>query len=261
MGKFISQLSLIFLIPGFSLAAYAQPPNVDKNTDKQPYLVKMEREQKQNLPLPDFNDVKVEEQQPQKSAQSSQAIKRVVTAKLMTNYSDGNFYAEKLMSRAELAAIMVKTFKLDKRNLPSEDVQVSDVPSSHRAYQDIQTVLKTGIMKGYRGNLFFPNQRVTRAEGLAIFAQAYGVFQFSDDTVNEILSRYSDKESIPGWARRAVATVVAEGFVDKSVPQISPLKPMTRGDMAYVLNKYLERQQPQPYTPVVPGGSVNPQGF
>ncbi|MEL6165397.1 MAG: hypothetical protein AAFR37_17140 [Cyanobacteria bacterium J06628_3] len=46
MGKFISQLSLILLIPGFSFAAYAQPQNNHKNAEKQPYLVKMEREQK-----------------------------------------------------------------------------------------------------------------------------------------------------------------------------------------------------------------------
>lgn len=257
MGKFINSLSLIFLIPGFSLAAYAE----DQNTLKQPYLVNMEREQQQNLPLPDFDNVKVEEEKRQDSAQSSKAIKRVVTAKLMTNYSDGNFYADRLMSRAELATIMVKTFGLDKRNLPSEDVEVADVSSSHWAYKDIQTVLKSGIMKGYRGNLFFPNQRVTRAEGLAIFAQAYGVFQFSDDTVNEILSQYADKESIPNWAKKAVATVITEGFIDSWQPQLSPLKPMTRGDMAYVLSQYLERQQPQADTPVVPGGSVNPQGF
>ncbi len=255
MGKFISSLSLIFLIPGFSLAAFAQ----SQNTPKQPYLVNMEQEQKQNLPLPDFNNVKVEEQQPQNSAQSSKAIQRVVTAKLMSNYSNGNFHAEKLMSRAELAAIMVKTFGLDKRNLAPEDIKVADVPSSHWAYNDIQTVLKTQIMQGYRGNLFFPNQRVTRAEGLAIFAQAYGVFQFSDDTVVEILSSYSDKESIPNWAKKAVATVITEGFIDSWQPQLSPLKPMTRGDMAYVLSQYLERQQPQADTPVVPGGSVNPQ--
>ena len=256
MAKFISQLSLIFLIPGFSIAAYAQ----EQNTFEQPYLVNMEREQKQNLPLPDFKEVDVNEKQPQNSAQSSNAIKRVVTAKLMTNYSDGNFYADRLMSRAELATIIVKTFGLDKRNLPSENVEVADVPSSHWAYKDIQTVLKTQIMRGYRGNLFFPNQRVTRAEGLAIFAQAYGVFQFSDDTVAEILSQYSDKESIPSWAKKAVATVITEGFIDSWQPQLSPLKPMTRGDMAYVLSQYLERQQPQPDTPVVPGGSVNPQG-
>ncbi len=246
MGKFIATLSLIFLIPGFSIAAYAQ------NTE-QPSLVNME-EQKQ-LPLPDFNNV----EQPQ-IPQSSQAIERVVTAKLMTNYSDGNFHPERLLSRAQLATIMVKTFGLDKRNLPAQDVQVADVPSSHWAYKDIQTVLKTKIMKGYRGNLFFPNQRVTRAEGLAIFGQAYGVFQFSDDTVADILSPYSDVESIPNWAKKAIATVVAEGFVDESAQnQLSPLKPMTRGDMANVLSQYLSRQQAQPDTPVVPGGSVNPQ--
>ncbi len=249
MGKFIATLSLIFLIPGFSLTAYAQ-----QNTE-QPNLVNMEEQQ--NLPLPDFKNREVE--QPQ-IPQSSDAIERVVTAKLMSNYSDGNFHPERLLSRAQLATIMVKTFGLDKRNVPSSDVEVADVPSSHWAYKDIQTVLKTRIMKGYRGNLFFPNQRVTRAEGLAIFAQSYGVFQFSDDTVADILSPYSDKESIPDWAKKAIATVVAEGFINEDAEnQLSPLKPMTRRDMANVLSQYLSRQQAQPNTPVVPGGSVNPQ--
>ena len=256
MSKFINGFCLIFLIPGFPLTVYAQQ---QQELEKQPFLVKMEAEQQQNLPLPDFKNVEVDEEKPQNLAQSSNAIKRVVTAKLMTNYSDGNFHPEKLMSRAELAAIMVKTFRLDKRNLPKEDVEVTDVRSSHWAYQDIQTVLKTKIMRGYRGNLFFPNQRVTRAEGLAIFAQAYGVFQFSDATVADILSDYSDVESIPSWSKRAIATVVAEGFVNDVDGKLLPLKPMTRGDMAYLLSQYLERQQPQPDTPIVPGGSANPR--
>lgn len=256
MNKLICTLSLAFLIPGFSVAAVAQPR---QNNDKQPSLVNIE--EKQQTPAPSSPST-VEAQPQQNLPPSSDAVQRVVTAKLMTNYSDGNFYPERLMSRAELATIMVKTFGLDKRNLPAEDVKVVDVPTSHWAYKDIQTVLKTGIMKGYRNNLFFPNQRVTRAEGLAIFAQAYGVFQFSDSTVNEILAQYSDKEAIPTWAKKAIATVVAEGFVNKTQRKLSPLEPMTRGDMAYVLSQYLERQQPQPDTPVVPGGSVNPQpGF
>ncbi len=232
MGKFIGTLSLIFLILGFPISAYAQ------------------QEQNQNV-----------EEQPQ-LAQSSSAIEQVVKAKLMTNYSDGNFHPERLLSRAQLATIMVKTFGLNKRNVPSANVMVADVPSSYWAYNDIQTVLKTGIMQGYRNNLFFPNQRVSRAEGLAIFAQAYGVFQFSDNTVADILSQYSDAESIPSWAKKAVATVVTEGFVNGTEGQLLPLKPMTRGDMAALLSEYLSRQQPRPDTPVVPGGSVNPQpGF
>ncbi|MBD2253659.1 S-layer homology domain-containing protein [Nostoc parmelioides] len=193
---------------------------------------------------------------------ASAAIQQVIAANLMTNSADGNFYPERLMNRAELASILVKAFRLNKQEAAKQpkSITVADVPRSHWAYQDIQTVLKTDVMKGYRGNLFFPNQRVTRAEALAIFAQAYGVFQFSDDVVNEILAPYPDANSIPTWARRAIATVITEGFINTDAQNnITPLRPMTRGDMAYLLSKYLQRQQKQPDTPVVPTTTDSPQ--
>ncbi|MFN6518664.1 MAG: S-layer homology domain-containing protein [Nostoc sp. CreGUA01] len=191
----------------------------------------------------------------------SDSIQQVVAVKWMTNFSDGQFYPERLLSRAELAAIMVKAFRLDKRQAVSkENLAIPDVPRSHWAFNDIQTVLKTDIMKGYRGNQFFPNQKVTRAEALAIFAQAYGVFQFPDDAVDEILAVHPDQKSIPSWARKAIATVVTEGFLNTDAQNnISPLRPVTRGDMAYVLSKYLQRQKQQPETPEVPIIPNSPQ--
>ncbi|WP_138498791.1 S-layer homology domain-containing protein [Nostoc sp. PA-18-2419] len=195
------------------------------------------------------------------SGTPSDSIQQVVALKWMTNFSDGNFYPERLVSRAELASIMVKAFRLDKRQAVSkENLAIPDVPASYWAFNDIQTVLKTDIMKGYRGNQFFPNQRVTRAEAFAIFAQAYGVFQFSDDTVDEILAVYPDEKSIPSWARKAIATVVSEGFLNTDAQNnISPLKPVTRGDIADVLSKYLQRQKQQPETPDVPIIPNSPQ--
>ncbi|MFO5493839.1 MAG: S-layer homology domain-containing protein [Cuspidothrix sp.] len=189
----------------------------------------------------------------------SQYIQMVIDSKLMNNFPDGQFYAERLINRAELASVLVKAFYLDKRLINQEQkyIFIPDVPISHPAYQDIQIVLKTDIMKGYRGNMFFPNQRVTRAEGLAIFAQAYGVFQFPDDTVNEILSSHPDAKSIPDWAKKAIATVVAEEFINMDTKgNIYPLRPMTRGDLAYVLSKYLQRKNPESVTPEVP--KINP---
>jgi hypothetical protein len=189
----------------------------------------------------------------------SKYIQMVIDAKLMNNFPDGQFYAERLINRAELASVLVKAFYLDKRLINQEQkyIFIPDVPISHPAYQDIQIVLKTDIMKGYRGNMFFPNQRVTRAEGLAIFAQAYGVFQFPDDTVNEILSSHPDAKSIPDWAKKAIATVVAEEFINMDTKgNIYPLRPMTRGDLAYVLSKYLQRKNPESVTPEVP--KINP---
>lgn len=194
----------------------------------------------------------------------SQAIQQVISAKLMSNSPDGNFYPERLLSRAELASILVKTFRLDQRQASQQEkpIAVSDVPSFHWAYQDIQIVLKNDIMKGYRGNMFFPNQRITKAEALAIFAQAYGVFQFPDESVKDILAAYPDANAIPNWARRAIATIITEGFLSTDTQgNISPQKPMTRGDMAALLSKYLQRQQKQPETPVVPSpnGGAQPR--
>lgn len=176
----------------------------------------------------------------------SDPIEQVVSAGWMDKYPDGQFHPERLISRAELASILVKAFGLDKRAaaVPKNLIEVQDVPASHWAFKDIQTVLKTGIMKGYRANMFFPNQKVTRAEAFAIFAQAYGVFQFPDNTIEEILAKYPDAASMPAWAKKSLATALNEGFVNTDEQNnINPLQPITRGDMAYALSKYWQQQQ------------------
>lgn len=195
----------------------------------------------QSLPVLAENSISALSETP-----SDPLIERVVSAGLMSKNSEGQFQPERIMSRAELASILVKTFDLNKREIPNQPslVQIPDVPSSHWAFNDIQTAIRTGVMRGYRDNMFFPNQRVTRAEALAIFSQAYGVFQFPDETVAKILADYPDSDQIPSWAKRSMATALYEGFVKTDGDgKINPLSPMTRRDMAYVLSKYLERQE------------------
>ncbi|MEA5618850.1 S-layer homology domain-containing protein [Cronbergia sp. UHCC 0137] len=192
--------------------------------------------------LPTIDQAAAKENSP---ATESNAIQKVVNAKVMDNFPDGEFYPERLISRAELASILVKAFELENRQATKQEkiIVLPDVPSNYWAYQDIQTILKNDIMQGYRGGMFFPNQRITRAEALAIFGQAYGVFQFTDDTVNEMLKPYPDAGSIPSWARKAIATLVAEELIKTdSQNNINPLQPMTRGDMAHLLSEYLQRQ-------------------
>lgn len=156
----------------------------------------------------------------------------------------GELQTDVFLSRAELAKILVRAFQLDRRQSNSSAViQLQDVPPSHWAYQEIQLVLHHGIMEGYREGRFFPDQRVTRAEAFSIFAQANGIFQFPEQTITEVLAKYPDAAEIPDWARKPMATALAEGFVNlDSERQIRPLHPMTRGDMAYALQHYLLRQ-------------------
>ena len=178
-------------------------------------------------------------------------IAQVIASGLMTKDISGSFRENDLLSRAELASILVKTFQLNQRAAAKQGdpVPVDDVSPNYWGYKDIQTVLKTGTMTGYRGRLFYPNQKMTRAEALAIFAQAYGVYQFPNETVDAILARYSDSRNIPAWARKAMATALNEGFVNVEQDQINPLQPITRGDLAYALSQYLARQTRPDSTP------------
>lgn len=172
-------------------------------------------------------------------------IDRVVAEGWMSRSASGDFRANEIVTRAELASILVRAFQLNQR-IPNQTgiITVQDVPTTHWAYDDIQTVLRTGVMTGYGDNRFLPEQRINRAEGFAIFAQSYGVAQLPDSTIDEILSTYTDASEIPGWARKAVATALYAGFVNVGVDnRIDPLQPMTRGDLAYALSEYLEGSQ------------------
>jgi hypothetical protein len=171
------------------------------------------------------------------------AIASVRQKGLMSAYPDGQFHQEQSLTRAELASILVKTFQLNKRQTPNpQPVQLSDIPKDFWATDAIETVVRQGVMTGYRQNRFYPNHPVSRSEAYAIFAQAYGVQQLDDQTVNLTLSQFPDADQVPSWARKAIATSLKNGFVDAQ-PQgkLRPLQPMTRGDMALALNQYLIR--------------------
>ncbi len=181
-------------------------------------------------------------------------IQEVIEAGLMTQYPDGEFHPERGVVRAELASILVKTFKLEQRVTgPNSSPSITDVPPSHWAYRDIEIALKAGIMKGDLAGKFHPNQPVSRAEGFAIFAQAFGVLMINDGDVNRILTSYRDGYQTPDWARQALATAIFEELVNVgSNDSLNPLEPMTRADMAYALSQYLAKQDNPGTIPDIP---------
>lgn len=234
MRRFSSFLTFLPFLPLFLLLAGLPAMAAD------PLVLEDSIEQYLTGPGPTVNPTAAVDSTPLDSA-----IAQVIAAKLMTNNSDGKFHAESIMSRAEIATILVKAFNLEKlKPTVTTPIKFNDVSSSYWAAKDIEIAVRTGTMEGYEKERFFPNQRVNRAEAFAIFANAYGVFQFPDTTINEILAPYPDAKDLPKWSRRALATALNEGFVNLGTDnQINPLKPMTRGDMAYALSKYLEKER------------------
>lgn len=179
--------------------------------------------------------------------QSNQTpIERVLSMGWMSHPAeDETLDATASVTRSELAQVLGKAFKLDQRSTAENpEISVQDMTGDRPDYASIQIALKTGTMTVDSQGRFFPDRPVTRAEGLAIFAQAYGVFQLSEDTVTELLNDYPDAVDIPDWAKQAMATALQEGFVNTDSNQaIRPLDLMTRADLADALIQYLEKQQ------------------
>ena len=221
-GLFVLAVSVLLLTPPVS--SQAQTENPAPTTEAQ-----LQHQREKHVALPEGT--------------LDEAITRVKQAGLMGQSPDGKFHAERPLNRAELASILVKTFKLKSRTATvSNPEPLKDVPTQFWASDDIYTVVNRGIMEGYRNGYFYPQHPVDRAEALAIFAQAYGVQQYDDQTVNSVLAQYPDAVQLPDWSRKSIVTSLKNGFVDvKPSEKIRPEQPMTRGAMAYVLNQYLNR--------------------
>jgi len=117
----------------------------------------------------------------------------------------------------------------------NSNITFEDVTKNHPAYEEINYLVNLGVIQGYFVNgkrVFGPNNSVTRGQAAKMVVVASGnkplvvnKSSFSDVTVGTEMS---------GYIERAVQL----GFFDKNIKgQFLPNKPLTRGEMSYVLTK------------------------
>ncbi|GBF75855.1 hypothetical protein PA598K_04288 [Paenibacillus sp. 598K] len=93
------------------------------------------------------------------------AIRTAVAGGYMQGYPDGTFQPNRVLTRAEIAAILARIQGLTHSGVAT----FGDVASGHWAEGYIAAVQQAGLMTGYEGGQFRPGQGVTRAEVVVIF--------------------------------------------------------------------------------------------
>ncbi len=117
----------------------------------------------------------------------------------------------------------------------NSNITFEDVTKTHPAYEEINYLVSLGVIQGYfvsGKRVFGPNNNVTRGQAAKMVVVASGnkplvvnKSSFSDVTVGTEMS---------GYIERAVQL----GFFDKNIKgEFLPNKPLTRGEMSYVLTK------------------------
>lgn len=170
------------------------------------------------------------------------AIQSLSGKNIISGYPDGTFRPQEQVTRAEFSALLVKALAL---KLDTSGMQTfSDVPTTSWAYPSIETVRKTGLVSGYPNGIFMPGKSITRAEAMAVLANAARIPMPSHDKTNELLSGYADSAMIPSWARTsAAATIDAKIFANnpEAGKTIEPLQPATRAEIAVMVENLRKR--------------------
>lgn len=100
------------------------------------------------------------------------AIATAVTKKIVSGYTDGTFRPHQSITRAEMAAMMVRAL-----NLPAEDVELTykdaaAVPAIFQNY--VAQATKAGLLQGQDG-LFRPQDSANRAETAVVIARMLNI--------------------------------------------------------------------------------------
>lgn len=140
---------------------------------------------------------------------------------ILKGYDDGTFLPEGNVTRAEFVSVLVRAFKLENQNDPQRIFY--DVPTSHWAAENINTVARMGIVKGDGEGKFLPDNLIAYNEAIKCVMFVLG---------------YSFKaEALGGFP---VGYLKVASDADVSINRNQSSMNITRGDLAIVIKNAIE---------------------
>jgi hypothetical protein len=148
---------------------------------------------------------------------------------IVNGYPDGMFKPEGEITRAEMAAILMRAGQ-PVNHIQRETQSFNDVENDHWAVRYIMAASASGVVEGYPDGSFKPDGKITRAEGLTMITRFSGVnrepyaFQY-----------FADVEP-SSWSAQIIAGAEKAGLLEylKGKP-FEPNKVLTRAEAVEIL--------------------------
>jgi len=170
---------------------------------------------------------------------------------VIVGYPDGTFKPDDNVTRAEFASMAIKALGQQHTKV-AQPVHFTDIDEEHWAYQDIQKALYFDLISSDKeGELFRPDDSVSRAESLSVAVNALTTETISLDKAKEVLAqKYADSHTIPEWfiisAGKAeiLGMVVVAPTAQKASMEAE--RPATRAEVAAILFNMMEQAKLNP---------------
>ena len=162
-------------------------------------------------------------------------------------YDDGTFGPDRKITRAEIAAMLVRVIH---REEVAAGGEFTDLAETHWAKDEIGRVVGMALMTGYPDGSFQPDAPITRAEMAAVIARV-----LPEEAEGSATAEFTDTAG--SWAqdfiRRAAAAGIVNGYEDGT---FRPDALLSRAEAVAMLDRLLERgplhEAPQQWPDVPP---------
>ena len=169
------------------------------------------------------------------------SVRNVYENYIMNGVSPTLFQPNGTMSRAMVATVL---WRLEGEPEMDDTSVFTDVPRGQWYTQAITWAYEQGIITGYGGGRFGPQDNVTRQQ-LAAMLFRYAKTMDLDGGERASLSTYRDQGQVADWAREAFAWAVAKGHINGTSPTtLSPTGTATRAQCAAILTRMLAYEEP-----------------
>ena len=160
-------------------------------------------------------------------------VEHLVRVNVLQGFNDGTYKHKNPLTRAQLAKVIVEGFNITK---DASGEPFSDVPSSHWAFEYVQTLKNLEVVDGFGDGSFGPGKNVTRGQAMKIVVLGARVkdklIGYSDpgDVFSDVPSDHIFEEYI----ERAHQEDIISGYPDSS---FRPNNDVTRGQAAKIISK------------------------
>lgn len=170
---------------------------------------------------------------------------------VIVGYPDGTFKPDENVTRAEFASMAIKALGQENTKVV-QPVNFADINQDYWAYEAIQKALYFDLVSvSKEGDIFRPDDSVSRAESLSVAVNALTTEQISEQKAKEVLEKaYIDANKVPEWfvipAGKAeiLGMMVIMPSADKA--KIEAERPATRAEVAAILFKMMEQAKLNP---------------
>lgn len=159
---------------------------------------------------------------------------------IINGMGDDTFAPDNTMTRAEFAAITVRSVGLEEKSVNKFD----DVTQGDWFYGAVSAAFESGIVNGVSDNLFNPGGTITRQEAMCMVMRAARLLgvggEYDKDAVRDVLSVYEDYTQISSWAAESAAFCIDLGICPER-EFINPEENVTRSEIAVMIYNMMHK--------------------